>query len=100
MEAEVDGNAAANADVPTGQGRRSTEGCERLHFGSGPATFGPFAHGVIEVRQGQIALVRWPREPFRRYAANPLAAAHVHLVATGAVPSGVQNFQLGHGSSP
>lgn len=67
---------------------------------SGPATLGPSTHRGIKVRQGEIALVRWPREPFRRYSADALAAGHVHLIAADAVAASAQNFDLGHGSSP
>ncbi|MEY9529619.1 hypothetical protein ABIF70_010760 [Bradyrhizobium japonicum] len=65
--------------------------------GSGAAPLCPATDGGVEVRQGQVTLVRRPREPFRRYTADPLAAAHIHLVAASAVASGVQNLHMGHG---
>jgi len=54
-------------------------------------------HSGIEVGQGKVALVSGPRKPFGGHAADPLAAAHIHLVAASAVTSGVQNLHMGHG---
>ena len=61
----------------------------------GPASLGAAAHRGEELRQGQVPLVRRPREPLRGHAADPLAAAHIHLVAAALTASGVQNIQLG-----
>jgi hypothetical protein len=41
-----------------------------------------------------------PREPLGGHAADPLAAAYVHLAAADAVAGSAENFDLGHGSSP
>ena len=42
----------------------------------------------LEVGQGQVALVVRPVEPFRRHAADTLAAADIHLVARLSVRTG------------
>jgi hypothetical protein len=91
--------------VSAGQRKRQTLGVVaaglypdgRALDGSGSAAFGPTVDGDKEVRQGQVALIRWPREPLRGYATDPLAAADVDLVAAGTVASGVENFNVGHG---
>ncbi len=61
----------------------------RTFDGPGPAAIRPAAHGREQLRQGQITLVRRPREPLRGHTADPLAATHVHLVAASAVANGV-----------
>jgi hypothetical protein len=91
--------------VGAGQHQRQTLGIvaarldadRRALDGSGTAPLGPTTDGGIEVRQGQVALVRRPREPFRRYPADPLAAARIHLVAVSAIAGGVQNLHMRHG---
>ena len=53
-----------------------------LH-GTGLRAFGAAAHCVIKIGQAQITLVVGSRKPFRRHAANPLAARYVHAKAAG-----------------
>jgi hypothetical protein len=67
--------------------------CRALH-GSSPASFGAAAHGGEELGQGQIPLVRRAREPLRGHAADPLATAYVHPIASGLTTSGVLSIQL------
>ncbi len=62
----------------------------------GPAALRPAADSRKQVRQGQVALVRRPREPLRGHAADPFAAADVHLVAARRIVAGIQNINLGH----
>src|SRR4051812_18243941 len=61
-------------------------------------SFGAAAHGVIKVRQIQIALVIGSREPLRRDAAYPLAPRYVDTKAAGNGLLVLGESHQGHGS--
>src|SRR5712691_7119773 len=51
--------------------------------GAGLRMLGAAAYRIIKIGQAEITLVIGAGKPFRRYAANTLAARHVHAKAAG-----------------
>jgi hypothetical protein len=51
--------------------------------GAGLRTLGAAAHRVVKIGQAEIALIIGSGKPFRRHAANTLAARYVHAKAAG-----------------
>ncbi len=80
-------------------------GAAGLHMDAGrlhqarPAVIGPAPHHRGQFAERQEALVIRPGEPFRRHAADPLAARDIHLVAATSVATGIQNLHV-HGDHP
>jgi len=68
--------------------------------GAGPAPIRAALHRRHQLRQGAISLVRWPVEPLGRHPPDPLASAHIHLIAAPRIGPGVQNLHIGHRRSP
>src|SRR6266852_4287388 len=66
--------------------------------GAGLCAFGAAAYRIIKIGQAEITLVIGAGKPFRRYAANTLAARHVHAKATGNRPLVLGQGHHGHGS--
>lgn len=54
-----------------------------------PAVVGAVTDGPRQFGQRQVALVGRAREPFRRDAADPLAATDIHFVAAAGVAAGL-----------
>src|SRR5258708_3276277 len=66
--------------------------------GAGLRTVGAAAYRIIKIGQAEITLVIGAGKPFRRYAANTLAARHVNAKATGNRPLVLGQGHHGHGS--
>src|SRR5258705_13128388 len=66
--------------------------------GAGLRTVSAAAYRVKEIGQAEITLIIGPRKPFRRDAANTLAARHVNAKATRNRPLVLGQGHHGHGS--
>src|SRR6266849_5672912 len=66
--------------------------------GADLCAFGAAAYRIVKIGQAEITLVIWARKPFRRYAANTLAARHVHAKAARNRPLVLGQGHHGHGS--
>ena len=66
--------------------------------GAGLRALGAAAYRIIKIGQAEIALVIGAGKPFRRDAANTLAARHVHAKAAGNRPLVLGQGHHGHGS--
>src|SRR6266851_7419381 len=61
-------------------------------------TVGAAAYRIVKIGQAEITLVIGARKPFRRYAANTLAARHVDAESVGYRLPGLGQAHHGHGS--
>src|SRR5260370_3254780 len=61
-------------------------------------TVGAAAYRIVKIGQAEITLVIGARKPFRRYAANTLAARHVHAKAARNRSLVLGQGHHGHGS--
>src|SRR5258708_3761514 len=66
--------------------------------GAGLCAFGAAAYRIIKIGQAEITLVIGAGKPFRRDAANTLAARHVNAKATRNRPLVLGQGHHGHGS--
>src|SRR5216684_3974838 len=66
--------------------------------GAGLCAFGAAAYRIIKIGQAEITLVIRAGKPFRRDAANTLAARHVHAKAARNRPLVLGQGHHGHGS--
>ena len=96
-----------NRRIGTGQDQRQPlrivaaglDADQRAFDDAGPAALRAVLTAVRQVGERQIALVRRPGEPFRRHAADALAAADIHLVTAAASRRRIENLHLCHGSN-
>jgi len=70
-----------------------------LH-GAGAAPIRTALYRRHQLGQGKVAFVGGPVEPLGRHPPDPLAPAHIHLVAAPGIGPGVQNLNIGHRRSP
>src|SRR3981081_1336162 len=71
--------------------------CCRLRTASGSSVSSP-TMSAPRFGEREVAFVGRTREPLRRDAADPLAAADIHLVTAARVPARIENLHV-HGTN-